>query len=123
MNLKFLILSLLSFNVWAAQTHQIKFQLMSETTTGTKKIWKLERDKEGHKLNGLMLKPERIVNNPQAIKVLGTTERIPLKNCYGGTYRYQVFSRGKKARTEHGCLSSERFLSLKSAFDSIGGTL
>ncbi|MFP5491194.1 MAG: hypothetical protein ACLGG0_06815 [Bacteriovoracia bacterium] len=123
MNLKFLVFGLLCFSVEAAKPQQMKFQLMSETTTGTKKIWKLERDKEGHKLNGLMLKPERIVNNPQAIKVLGTTVRIPLKNCYGGTYRYQVFSNGKKSRTEHGCLSSERFLSLKSAFDSIGGTL
>lgn len=123
MNLKIVVLSLFCFNVWAAQPQLMKFELLSEATTGTKKIWKLERDKEGHKLNGLMLDPERIVNNTQAIKVLGSTVRVPLKNCYGGTYRYQVFSRGKKARTEQGCLSSERFLSLKSAFDALGGTL
>lgn len=123
MHLKFLVLSFICFSAWATQPKHIKFQLISETTTGTKKIWKLERDKEGHKLNGLMLNPERIVNNPKAIKMLGSSVRTQLKNCYGGTYQYQVFPHGKKVRTEMGCLSSERFLSLKNAFDSLGGTL
>lgn len=123
MNLKIIFLTLICAHAWAAQPQLMKFELLSEAATGTKKIWKLERDKEGHKLNGLMLNPEKIVNNAQAIKVLGSTVRAPSKNCYGGTYRYQVFSHGKKARTEQGCLSSDRFLSLKSAFDALGGTL
>jgi len=118
---KYLFLLLMSLNVQAGTVKtDFKVQLEYKTKTNFTETLTLERKSKRMILNGFFMPSEKILRGKKILSflVMNNTKVEPKLKCYAGHYTFTI-KREKVNKRELGCLGSERFGKLISAFRSL----
>lgn len=117
MRLSLMLMFLLPNLSWGGE--YFHYRLFSSTNLSMKQMWSFERDDKGLWLNGIQYPPQNVILHPDSVTSLNS-ELLPKKkqSCPAGRYIFEV-KRGKKTQQEDGCLGSERFGQLRTAFEAL----
>lgn len=100
---------------------RFKHELTSKTNTGTKQKWKFERTAKNFLLNGQKISADQMARHPDAIRTIQLKPVVKTEHCSAGSYQFVSTRPGLRKVVEKGCLGSERFARLRSAFEVLAG--
>ena len=97
----------------------LKVELLVKPHHGPMELQVFERAPKGYVLNGLNLPPMMVYQNTEALRTILQKVEGKIGNCEAGQYSLSI--KNKKNVNEVGCMESDRYAQIRSAFYRLQG--